>query len=145
MKVVLWLTEPPTADRNDPKYKLTQVGRSRATDVAGLMTLDPRTGSQGSCSSVVVTNCYHVVSCSAARLVIHLFCMGVLHKNICDVELHHHPQIQTGAQSRTTVAGMFSSLNGGDDQFVSLWMVCLHLFQYKHSDSPHICVRTLRR
>lgn len=53
MKVVLWLTEAPTVDRNGPKYMLTQVGRSRATDVAGLMALHPRTGSRGSFSSVV--------------------------------------------------------------------------------------------
>lgn len=38
-------------DHNGPKNMLTQIGRSRATDVA--LTLHPKSGSRGSLSSVV--------------------------------------------------------------------------------------------
>lgn len=38
------------------------------------------------------------------------------------------PQIQTGARSRATLAGIFS---GGSDQFVSFWMVSLHLISIR--------------
>lgn len=42
-----------SADHNGPKNMLTQEGRSRATDVATMMTLHPKSGSRGSFSSVV--------------------------------------------------------------------------------------------
>lgn len=66
-------------DRNGPKNMLTQVGRSRATDVA--LTLH-QVGLARLFIQCCFTNCYCIITCSAAKMVMDLFWTSVLCKNL---------------------------------------------------------------